>query len=341
MRCSPRSRPCAPCSEDGRAHARCAIVIECCEESRQLRPAGVPGSARAAHRHARPRGRPRFGLRQLRAALGHDIAARPRERRADGRSADRGRAFGRRERRRRFELSHRAAAARPHRRRRDGHGEARGVPRADPDASASSRRSAPRPCSGEEIHGKFPFVPGMRPMARIAGGARSEPHAGARCSPSPAPTACRRPPARATCCGRKRCSTLSLRIAAHGGRADGGREAQGDSGGRSAVRREGELRVRPGRHRLERAADRAVAGTRHRRSVARRTTASRRCGWARAAPYRSWRCWARSFRSAQFLITGVLGPHSNAHGPNEFLHIDYATKLTAAVADVLAAQAAA
>ena len=43
------------------------------------------------------------------------------------------------------------------------------------------------------------------------------------------------------------------------------------------------------------------------------------------------------FPKAQFLITGVLGPHSNAHGPNEFLHIDYAKKLTACVADVIAA----
>ena len=46
------------------------------------------------------------------------------------------------------------------------------------------------------------------------------------------------------------------------------------------------------------------------------------------------------FPQAQFLITGVLGPHSNAHGPNEFLHIDYAKRLTACVADVLAAHAA-
>ena len=43
------------------------------------------------------------------------------------------------------------------------------------------------------------------------------------------------------------------------------------------------------------------------------------------------------FPQAQFLITGVLGPHSNAHGPNEFLHIGYAKKLTACVADVIAA----
>ncbi len=45
------------------------------------------------------------------------------------------------------------------------------------------------------------------------------------------------------------------------------------------------------------------------------------------------------YPQAQFLITGVLGPHSNAHGPNEFLHLDYAKRLTACVADVLAAHA--
>ena len=45
------------------------------------------------------------------------------------------------------------------------------------------------------------------------------------------------------------------------------------------------------------------------------------------------------YPDAQFLITGVLGPHSNAHGPNEFLHIEYAKRLTACVADVLAAHA--
>jgi acetylornithine deacetylase/succinyl-diaminopimelate desuccinylase-like protein len=43
-----------------------------------------------------------------------------------------------------------------------------------------------------------------------------------------------------------------------------------------------------------------------------------------------------SFPEAQFLITGVLGPQSNAHGPNEFLHIPYARKLTAVVTQVLA-----
>jgi acetylornithine deacetylase/succinyl-diaminopimelate desuccinylase-like protein len=41
------------------------------------------------------------------------------------------------------------------------------------------------------------------------------------------------------------------------------------------------------------------------------------------------------YPEAQFLITGVLGPHSNAHGPNEFLHVPYASALTACVAQVL------
>ncbi|MDI1451698.1 M20 family metallopeptidase [Polyangium sp. 6x1] len=42
------------------------------------------------------------------------------------------------------------------------------------------------------------------------------------------------------------------------------------------------------------------------------------------------------FPEAQFLITGVLGPQSNAHGPNEFLHIRCGKKLTACVASVIA-----
>ena len=41
------------------------------------------------------------------------------------------------------------------------------------------------------------------------------------------------------------------------------------------------------------------------------------------------------FPEAQFLITGVLGPASNAHGPNEFLDIPMGKKLTCCVASVL------
>jgi acetylornithine deacetylase/succinyl-diaminopimelate desuccinylase-like protein len=45
----------------------------------------------------------------------------------------------------------------------------------------------------------------------------------------------------------------------------------------------------------------------------------------------------KGFPQAQMMVCGVLGPKSNAHGPNEFLHVPYAKKLTAAVAQVVAA----
>jgi acetylornithine deacetylase/succinyl-diaminopimelate desuccinylase-like protein len=45
----------------------------------------------------------------------------------------------------------------------------------------------------------------------------------------------------------------------------------------------------------------------------------------------------KGFPKAQMMVCGVLGPKSNAHGPNEFLHVPYGKKLTAAVAQVMAA----
>jgi len=45
------------------------------------------------------------------------------------------------------------------------------------------------------------------------------------------------------------------------------------------------------------------------------------------------------FPDAQFVITGVLGPDANAHGPNEYLHLPTARKLTLAVGDLLDAHA--
>jgi acetylornithine deacetylase/succinyl-diaminopimelate desuccinylase-like protein len=46
------------------------------------------------------------------------------------------------------------------------------------------------------------------------------------------------------------------------------------------------------------------------------------------------------FPQAQFLVTGVMGPGSNAHGPNEFIDLPTGVKVTAAVAQVLADHAA-
>ncbi len=55
-------------------------------------------------------------------------------------------------------------------------------------------------------------------------------------------------------------------------------------------------------------------------------------GWS--VPFMGMLC--EKFPNAQFLITGVLGPGSNAHGPNEFLHIPTAKKLTCCVAEIIA-----
>ncbi|MES1916270.1 MAG: hypothetical protein MHM6MM_008103 [Cercozoa sp. M6MM] len=44
---------------------------------------------------------------------------------------------------------------------------------------------------------------------------------------------------------------------------------------------------------------------------------------------------ATLFPKASFVVTGVLGPQSNAHGPNEMLHVPFLARLTACVAQVL------
>jgi acetylornithine deacetylase/succinyl-diaminopimelate desuccinylase-like protein len=48
----------------------------------------------------------------------------------------------------------------------------------------------------------------------------------------------------------------------------------------------------------------------------------------------------KRFPQAQFLVTGVMGPGSNAHGPNEFIDLPTGAKVTACVASVLADHAA-
>ena len=48
---------------------------------------------------------------------------------------------------------------------------------------------------------------------------------------------------------------------------------------------------------------------------------------------------AAMFPAAQFVVTGVLGPGANAHGPDEFLHLSMVKGVTIAMAEVLTAQA--
>jgi acetylornithine deacetylase/succinyl-diaminopimelate desuccinylase-like protein len=48
---------------------------------------------------------------------------------------------------------------------------------------------------------------------------------------------------------------------------------------------------------------------------------------------------ADRYPQAQYFVTGVLGPESNAHGPNEFLHLPTAIRLTACLQELLMAYA--
>ena len=63
-------------------------------------------------------------------------------------------------------------------------------------------------------------------------------------------------------------------------------------------------------------------------------TPSRSLGIGGSIPFMAM--LGEKFPKAQFVVTGVLGPHSNAHGPNEFLDIPTGKKVTAVIAHVLA-----
>ena len=114
---------------------------------RQLRSSCLFGRAPGKDRYTIAGGRTRFRLRQLRAAVGHDLVARPGERRAKRRGAERRRAFRRCKRRRRLELPHRALASRAHRGRADRSDQGSRLPRRDPRGAAHpgrTRRERPR-----------------------------------------------------------------------------------------------------------------------------------------------------------------------------------------------------
>ena len=139
----------------------------------------------------------------------------------------------------------------------------------------------------------------------------------------------------------KRVPRTSLKLslpapAAHGRWPVGRCRDEAHARARSAVQRPGPLRDGPGGQRLERTRDRRVAAAgRGRRFDTGFRQASSLDGRGRHHPLHEHAGRAVSPRT-QFLITGVLGPGSNAHGPNEFLNIGYAKKLSLAVASVVA-----
>ena len=118
--------------------------------------------------------------------------------------------------------------------------------------------------------------------------------------------------------------------------------AEGAARGQRAVQRQGHLPCRwphgcGGRDRLERAQPRPLArqprSTRHRKAHF-----GAPCGYiGQGGTIPLMNMLQQSFPKAQMMVCGVLGPKSNAHGPNEFLHVPYGKKLTAAVAQVMAA----
>ena len=89
-------------------------------------------------------------------------------------------------------------------------------------------------------------------------------------------------------------------------------------------------------HRLERAGAGAVARAGDRRRVSREFFGKPAMYMGEGGTIPFMGMLGEKFPDAQFMITGVLGPHSNAHGPNEFLHIPTGKRVTACVARVIA-----
>ena len=234
----------------------------------QLRPAGLPRGARAAHRRGRFRRRPRLGRRRLRAAVGDDVAcAASRPARSRSTCLPRActpatrRAWCRRRSASRAGCSTGSRTARPAASCRR-----RSTRRSPP--SASSRHARPPRILGEPMIGRFPWHGGTRPMIDD----RAEAVLNRTWRPALSVTGADGLPPIANAGNVLRPSTrlkLSLRLppTIDARRRDG--RAREAVRGRSAARRDRALRTRPGRHRMERAADRAVARRGDRVGVAR------------------------------------------------------------------------
>jgi hypothetical protein len=123
--------------------------------------------------------------------------------------------------------------------------------------------------------------------------------------------------------------------AAAGGRCGGRAGAEGAAGRQRALPGEGHLRERQRRHRLERARGRAVVRTAAERGQP--GPFRRACGYiGQGGTIPLMNMLSEGFPKAQMMVCGVLGPRSNAHGPMSSCTCPTPSKLTAAVAQVLA-----
>ena len=179
---------------------------------RQPRPAGARRGARRPHRLARAGRVPRLGLPRHRAAVGHDLAARPGRRHADRRGPHEGVHSGQASGIVPSSFRIAPPAARPRRGQRHRRGAAARAARRDPRRPRRRDAAARPPMLVATAADEFPFAGATRPMSDDPTEQLARPDAGGRRSATSAPTASRRRAGPATCCARRRRSRLSFRL---------------------------------------------------------------------------------------------------------------------------------
>ena len=285
---------------------------------RQSRSARLHRRARRPHRRAVAGRVPGCGVRQLRSVLVYDVAARQSHWHAARARAARGRAFRHGQRHRRVELPHRAPAA--------GAGRGCGDRQHSVDALHAPRfrrialkqARAAAQALGDGVHRKLPFVDGMQAVATIPTSCCSTALGARRCR-SPVSTAFRRSERRQRVATDDTALVLSFRLPPG---VDPAAAAQ-------AVKQTLE-RDPPYGAKVTFDVESSMGGWNapstapwlEARFSRRRRLLRPRCdvhGHRRQIPFMGM--LSEKFPRTQFLVTGVLGPHSNAHGPNEFLDI--------------------
>ena len=307
---------------------------------RQLRPAALRRPSRRPHRQALACRLPRLRLRRLRAPVAHHLAARRRRRHAHGARADRGRAFGRCLGRRPLVLPHPARrCCRASRTRRPATIKLSELHVQIPPQRIEQAKEAAR-VLGNGVYARFPFAGATRPMADDTGelvlnrtwrpqlavigmdGYPAPGNAGNVLLPySTAKLSLRLPP---TLDARRAVQSVRQALEAD---APYGAVVEFDAGegGQSG------WHAPPLAPWLEKAVAQASLQAFGKPAV--------HMGEGGTIPFMGM--LGEKFPDTQFVITGVLGPHSNAHGPNEFLHLPTGRRVTLAVASLIAAHHAA
>ena len=306
---------------------------------RQPRPAGARRGAGRPHRLARARHLPRLRLPRRRAAVGHDVAAR------DGqRSTSPSRSS-----------TPAPTAARPAASSRRASG-------SSASCSTASRTARPGACCSPSCTSRSPTIAcarSPRPSRRSRSGRRDEfPFAGSTRPMTDDPVeqflavswrptlsyiaADGFPPFdRAGNVLRPSTTlTLSFRLPPTCDHAAALAAIERMLDGRSAERGDRARRRASSAPGLERTAVRSVAHGRRSTRRRRRRSASRRGRSARAARSRSWACSASASPTPSSSSPARSCPGSNAHGPDEFLHLPTARRVTECIARLLGAHAA-